>query len=238
MKPKFELKVNKVETVNELPESWPESKCLELLKQLEFDGADEIPADQLREYAAMALQDLEPAESAAALIEFTLGDRLSAGKKQNVATEMLTDRCWEEYPDLSCHEAIFNAQVLLHQAYPETPLPEIYKVDATLSSLNQAAEQFFIDHPEGAPESLIVRCFAAASAEDSILNRLFEDSIAGGPFPEAEHIAWQIVREALPPEGNKRQRRALSLYSPIRWTSELEDDLAIECEPFIEEEAD
>ncbi len=238
MKPKFELKINTVEKVHELPESWPEASYLDLLKQLEFDGADDVPADQLRDYAIMALQDLEPAEAAAALVELTIGDRLSDGRKQNLATEMPTDRCWEEYPDLSCHEAIFNAQILLNQAFSETPVPEINKVGATLSSLNQAAEQFLIDHPTMIPETVIVRCLAAAAADDSILNRLFEDQIAGGNFPEAENIVWQVITDTLPPEANKRQRRSISLFSPIRWTSDLEDDYEIECEPFIDESED
>lgn len=238
MKPKFELKINTVETVNELPESWSTAGYLDLLKRLEFDGVDEVPIEQLRDYAIMALQDLEPPEAAAALIEMTIGDRLSDGRKQNLATEMPTDRCWEEYPDLSCHEAIFNAQILLNQAYSETPIPEINKVSATLSSLNQAAEQFLMDHSTAIPETVIVRCLASAAADDSILNRLFEDQIAGGDFPEAENIAWQVITETIPPEANKRQRRSISLFSPIRWTSDLEDDLAIECEPYIEEPED
>lgn len=238
MKPKFELKINTVETVNELPESWSTAAYRELLLQLEFDGLEEVPDDQLRDYAIMSLQDFETAEAAAALIEFTISDRLSDGRKQNLATDMPTERCWEEYPDLSCHEAIFNAQILLNQAYPETPVPEINKVQATLNSLNQAAEQFLIDHATTIPEAVIVRCLASAAAEDSILNRLFEDQIAGADFPEAENIAWQVIIETLPPEGNKRQRRSVSLYSPIRWTSDLEDDLAVQCEPFIEEDED
>jgi len=236
MKPKFELKINTVETVNELPESWSTAAYRELLTQLEFDGLEDVPEDQLRDYAVMALQDLEPADAAAALVELTIGDRLSDGRKQNLATDMPTDRCWEEYPDLSCHEAIFNAQILLNQAFPETPIPEINKVGAALSSLNQPAEQFLVDHATAIPEAVLVRCLASAAAEDSILNRLFEDPIAGADFPEAENIAWQVITESLPPEGSKRQRRSLSLYSPIRWTSDLEDDLAVECEPFIEED--
>ena len=107
-----------------------------------------------------------------------------------------------------------------------------------MSSINQAAEQFFMDHPTVIPETVIVRCLAAASADDSILNRLFEDQIAGGAFPEAENIAWQVITDTLPPEANKRQRRSISLFSPIRWTSDLEDDFEIECEPFIGESED
>ncbi len=238
MKPKFELRINTVETVNELPESWSTEGYVALLKRLEFDGIEDVPEDQLRDYAVMALQDLEPAEAAAALIDITLADRLSDGRKQNVATDMPVDRCWEEYPDLSCHEAIFNAQVLLNQAYPETPAPEINKVDAILSSLNQAAEQYLARHGDAIPEAVVVRCLASAASEDAILNRLFEDQISGGDFPEAEHIAWHVATGSLPPEGNQRQRRSLSLFSPIRWTSDLEDDLAIECEPAVDEDED
>ncbi len=235
MKPKFELTINSIEIVTQLPGTWTDSDCLALLHQLEFDGADEIPTDQVREYAAMALQDLEPNEAAAALLNATLGTRLSAGQLQNLSEEMTSERQWEEYPDLSCHEPIFNAQVLLNQAFDETPQPEINKVDLTLCSLNPAGEQYLGELSATLPESFVVRCLAAATAEDSILNRLFEDQILGGTFPEAPHIAWNVLVETLPPEGNRRQRRMLSLYSPIRWTDDLKEDLTIECEPYIEE---
>jgi len=238
MKPKFELTINAVEIVNQLPGSWPESDCLSLLKRLEFEGAEDLPKDQLNDYATMALQDFEPNEAAEALIEMLVGEKLSAGKRQNLCEDMTSERQWEEYPDLSYHEPIFNAQVLLNQAFSDTPTPEIHRVEATLDALNQAAEQILIDLKDNLPEAIIVRCLAAATPEDSILNRLFEDQIEGGDFPEAENIAWQIVTETLAPAGSRRQRRKLSLYSPIRWTSGLEEDQAVECEPFIEKSDD
>ncbi|MGK0236783.1 MAG: hypothetical protein ACI92G_000239 [Candidatus Pelagisphaera sp.] len=235
MKPKFELSIDAVETINSLPESWSQSQYRQLLENLEFDGTNELPEDQLQDYALMALQDLEPDEAAAALLETILGSLLSEGKRQNLSEEITTERQWEEYPDLRCHEPLFNIQILLNLAFPETPQPEIHKVEVTLSSLNQPAEQYLRDHQNSIDEALIVRCLAPATSESSILNRLFEDQIAEGPFPEAEHILWKVFVESLPAEEGKRQRRKLSLFCPIRWTSDLEDANAIECEPFIDE---
>jgi len=235
MKPKFELTINNIEIANQLPGTWTDPECLALLQQLEFDGANDLPVHQLREYAAMALQDLEPSEAAAELLKSTIGTRLSTGKQQNLAEDMTTERQWEEYPDLSCHELIFNAQVLLNQAFEETPQPEINKVEATLSSLNQAAEQYLSNRSTALSEAFVVRCLASATAENSILNRLFEDQILAGAFPEAPHIAWNVITESLTPEGNHRQRRKLSLYIPMRWTGDIEEDVSIECEPYIEE---
>lgn len=239
MKPKFELSINSVSVVHELPGTWSEKDYGSLLRQLEFDDAASIPADQLRDYAIMALQDLEDDQAARALVDFIFGDRLSEGKKQNLAEEMTTDRLWEEYPDLGCHERIFNAQILLNQAYPETPQPEINRVEVVLSSLNQAGDAYLQKHHSQAsgksiPEALIVRCLASALPDNSILNRLFDEQIGGKVrFTEAEHILWHVYPEKVPAEGGRRERYRLTLYCPIRWTGELSDATIIECEPFV-----
>lgn len=76
----------------------------------------------------MALQDLEDDDAAEILLDHIFGEKLPPGGKQNLANEMTEERPWEEYPDLSFHECIFNAQFLLNQAYPETQQPKINKV--------------------------------------------------------------------------------------------------------------
>jgi hypothetical protein len=152
---------------------------------------------------------------------------------------MTNERPWEEYPDLSFHERIFKAQFLLNQAYPETQQPEINKVVAILSCLNQAAESYLqARDPDGSdkgiPEALLVRCLAHALPDNAILNRLFEDQINGKlPFTEAENILWHVYPNKLPDEGDRCQRYELTLYCPTRWTGSLDGDTVVDCEPFV-----
>ena len=54
----------------------------ELLDQLEFADTADIPREQLRDYAVMALQDLEDDEAAGKLLNHVFGKKLSAGKIQ------------------------------------------------------------------------------------------------------------------------------------------------------------
>ena len=237
MNPKFEITINTVSTVHQLPGTWSDDECLRFLQHLEFDGADALAPAERREYAAMALQDKSDVEAATALIEFVIGKKLNAGRTQNLAEEMTTDPMWEQYADLSLHESIFNAQVLLHQAFPSTPQPEINQIEVTLRAIDAAATDYLNDlaaasPPQLIPEAVVLRCIATAMPPDAILNRLFEDQLAGAAFPEAEAILWQTRGEALT-DGGKPARK-ISLYSPIRWTSPLEEDRTVECTPFIE----
>lgn len=239
MKPKFELEVLSVGMVHELPDTWTNAECKALLDALEFGDSADLPEDQLREYAVMALQDLEDDKAAGILLDHVFGDKLSSGKKQHLAEEMTDGRPWEEYPDLSCHKRIFNAQFLLNQAYPQTQQPEINRVVAVLSSLNQPAETYLKAHdPEAGghkiPEALIVRCLAMALPERSILFRLFEDQITGAAtFSEAEHILWHVYPKKLPADGLRGLRYELTLYCPTRWTGKLKKNTVVACEPFI-----
>jgi len=210
MKPKFEIEIVSKSVVNELPHTWTNPECQSLLDALEFGDSSDIPPEQLRDYAIMGLQDLEDDEAAGVLLNHVFGESLSPGKKQSLAEEMTDERPWEEYPDLSCHERIFNAQFLLNQACPQTQQPEVNKLVLRLSSLNQPAEAYLQKHDsdtEGCkiPEALIVRCLAAALPESAILNRLFEDQLKGDvPSTEAEHILWHVYNDDLPDNEDRR----------------------------------
>lgn len=218
--------IETVEAVSELPGFWSPDKLRALLETLEFDGLEDVTEDQLRDYAVMSLQDLECSEAARVLIELVLGNRLSDGKKQNIAEEMEVERLWEEYPDLSCHEPIFNAQVLLAQAFPSAQSPEVNLVKATLRPGDAASKVALKEALSKGPlpEATIVRCIAAASPENAILNRLFEDQIAGQSFPEAEHLVWHIETDA-----TQTAEVSLSLFSPHRWTDALEEGQTVDC---------
>ena len=238
MRQSFELAITNLSPASSLPNAWSDEQCRALLTQLEFEDAVSTPAADLRSYVVMTLQDKKPAEAARALLDFAFGDEMTAGKKHNLAEEMLFERCWEEYADIECHERLFNAQVMLNEAHPDTPQPEINQIEAVFSSLNEAAVSWLRDHvganaQPSLSERLLVRSMAAALPAKAILNRLFEDQIRGADFAGAEHILWQIQSVAQPAAEDRELRYQLSLYSPLRWTGELQEGMAVTCEPFL-----
>lgn len=239
MTPKYQLTITSFETVDELPSTWPNEACLALLKQLEFADSESVEPNQLRDYAVMALQDLEIAEAAHALLDQAFGDKLPKGKKQNIAEDMQREPLWEEYPDLAYHEPIFNIQRLFNLAFEETPKPEVNRLQITLAPENPASEAYLSDILKSPkPEAFIVRCLTAALPDDSIVNRLFEDQIKGAEFPEAEHIVWHIQSDQTEKDSKGRQGYSLTLYSPQRWSNELEDAPQVICEPYLDKEED
>lgn len=203
-----------------MPESWPAAACRALLERLEFDGAASIAEEELSSYAVMALQDLEPEEAASVALSQTLGDLMTAGQIQNLREEMKDDRKWEEGADMRAHEPIFNAQVLLGEAFPDVyAAPDIVRLTALIRSLTPSGEALL---SEPMTEPLLVRILSDGMPDSSVLNRLFEDSLAQGPFPEASQILWQYNVEPVAAAAPGAVRRVV-LYSPKSWVGPLKD---------------
>lgn len=55
MKAKFEIAVESIRPVNELPGIWEPAQCRQLLQLLEFDDIDSLGDEETRDYAIMAL---------------------------------------------------------------------------------------------------------------------------------------------------------------------------------------
>lgn len=234
MKLPFEINILSVSKVPQLPGTWSEADYLALLNHLEFDGASDLDPAERGEYAVMALQDMEDTEAAAQLVALLIGKKLSEGQQRELAEEMVSDRMWEQHADLSLHELIFNAQVVLNQAFPSAPEPEINHLEITLEARNADAGEYLSllnDDPkiQVVPEPTIIRCLAALIPPDAILNRLFDDQIAGAVFPEAQHLLWQATGELLPAEGTPFPVGRISLYCPLRWSDHLDDGQSSEC---------
>ncbi|MDQ8180147.1 hypothetical protein [Pelagicoccus sp. SDUM812005] len=237
MKHKFQLTIDSIETVEEIPSTWPPEQCLALLKHLEFSDSDKVESEQLRDYAVMALQDLEIEDAAKALLDFTFGAQLPKGKKQNIAEDIQREPLWEEYPDLAYHEPIFNIQRLFNLAFEQTPKPEVNRLQATLGGTDPASDAYLeqiLASPK--PEAFIVRCLAAALPEDAILNRLFEDPIHSAAFPEAEYIVWHVQKAPAAKSEKGRAAFSLTLYCPQRWSNQLEDAGQTLCQPYLDPE--
>ena len=192
----------------------------DLLRKLDFDGVDEVSDDETSQYAAMALQDLKPEEAATVVLSHLLSGRLKPGQIRNLSEEMKDERQWEEHPDLYCHEPIFNAQVLLHAAFPsEYPAPDILQVTVLIEAISSEGKSL-LRKPMSEP--LLVRILADGMPEAAILKRFFGDQLEKGPFPEASQILWTYSVEEQAPSEQQGPRSLVTLYSSRYWVGPLD----------------
>lgn len=221
MKPHFNVTIERFERLAVMPESWTSGGYRALLDALEFDGVNELAENELGAYATMALQDLEPEEAAQVLLAQVLEGKLTPGQMRNLSEEMKDERQWEEYADMSCHEPIFNAQVLLHEAFPGTyPAPDIERLTLRVVAVSPTGEALL---REPISEPLLVRILADGMPETAILKRLFSEAVAKGPFPEAAQILWHYSTETRPQADAPGEVCEVTLYSPGCWVGPLED---------------
>jgi hypothetical protein len=136
----------------------------------------------------LSLQDLLPETAAEIILRLHLGNVLKAGQIQNIAREMLDEKLWEEYADISLHERFFHVGALLHETFPRIfPEPDTVCVSLNIKPMNKISEAMLLDD---ANESFYVRLVADGIDSTSALNRVFEDQLKGRSFSEAEQIIW------------------------------------------------
>ncbi|MCB2377597.1 hypothetical protein LGH70_08385 [Hymenobacter sp. BT635] len=177
------------ETLSVLPGSWTNQDYLELLRLLEFDEAGEIEPAELKAMCLMALTDLEPTEAAQLVLNYLFADQLTMGQVENLAHQMLTEKLWEENPQLHQHEGFFKATQLLYEAYNgKFPRAEAVQFQVQLTAEDADSLALFATQPE-AP---LLRLLAPGMPDNTLLKRLFGEQLAGGSFPEAPYIIWQL----------------------------------------------
>ncbi|MDO1451629.1 hypothetical protein Q0590_35480 [Rhodocytophaga aerolata] len=176
-------------TIHELPHSWEKKDYLALLKQMDYENPEEIPDSELQAMCLMSLTDVEPVEAAQVIVGYLFAGQLSEGQIENVSHQMLTEKLWEEYPELSLHEGFFKATQLLYTAYNgKFPRGEAVQFQIKLTPEEGASLSLFDGHPE-AP---LLRLLAQGMPDRALLNRLFSEKLAGDSFEEARHILWRL----------------------------------------------
>ena len=184
----FKVDILSFETINELPNSWEKSDYLALLNNIDYDNPEEIKDAELKEMCLMALTDFEPAEAAKIVLDYVVNERLTEGQIENLSHEILTEKLWEEYPELSLHPDFFRATQLLYQAYNgKFPRAEAVQFQIRITSENGDLSIF-----ETNPEAPILRLLAVGMSDRSLIHRLFSDQLEGSEFQEAKHILWQL----------------------------------------------
>ncbi|GGD39146.1 hypothetical protein [Muriicola marianensis] len=212
---KYEVEILSLKEVHEIPGAWDEESFKGLLHHLEYDGVEEIPLEELREMASLALSDFEKEEAVEKVLEFRLGERLNKGQRKNLGNEMQEDPLWIEYSDLSLHEELFHVGCILYWTFPRNfPSPEIAKLTFRITARKPEAQSNLI--APGA--SFLCRVLNGGMDEHNIMNRLFDENLEGDSFPEADHILWQIQNEGFD-EGSRSA--TVTVYTSWNWVEDL-----------------
>lgn len=185
---KFSVERLSFKTINELPYSWQNRDYQELLKLMEYGNPEEIPDSELKAMCLMSFTDLEPRKAAQVIVGYLFAGQLSEGQIENLSHQMLTEKLWEEYPELSLHQGFFKATQLLYTAYNgKFPKAEAVQFQLKLTSEEGASLSLF----DGHPEPPLLRLLAQGMPDSALLNRLFSEKLAGNSFEEAKHILWR-----------------------------------------------
>ncbi|WP_339652104.1 hypothetical protein [uncultured Maribacter sp.] len=189
MKKSFNVTRVSFKTISELPGYWTETKYLHLLDLMDFDNLTGLEKSEIKDMCLMSLTDNEPEDAAKIVLNYVFGNRLNKGQIDNLSNEMLEEKLWEEYADLSLHEEFFAVHQLLYDAFEGTfPHPEAVSFQIKIQEMAKNSLTLF----ENYPEAPLVRLLANGLPENSVINRLFDDKLEGEQFQEAKDILWQL----------------------------------------------
>jgi hypothetical protein len=185
----YKVEILSFNTINELPGSWQKSDFLALLSTMDYADPEEINDAELKEMCMLSLADFEPAEAAKIVLDYVINERLTDGQIENLSHEIMTEKLWEEYPELSLHPDLYRATQLLYQAYNgKFPRTEAVQFQLKITAGN-AEELSLFDENAEAP---IVRLLAAGMSDHSLIHRLYADQVGGTSFEDAKNILWQL----------------------------------------------
>jgi len=183
---KYTVKINGIKTVDELEGSWSSADFRALLAGFDFDDADKLKENELKEYLFMAIADFEPDEAAKLVLDYKLSEVLTEGQIDNLSHEMTREKVSENYSDISIHNILFNINQLLYKAYNgKFPLAKANVIDFEM----RAAE----DTNTEITKQLVLQALGNGLSDRNLIIRLFKEQLEGiASFPEAEGIIWNL----------------------------------------------
>lgn len=203
---KYNVVINEIDKVNEIPGFWTEAKLRDLLAAFGVEGLTDIPAAEVKDYLSMAMSDLEPEESAQIVLRSLFSkDELTDGQVEQISHDMLQDKIVEEYPAIEFHEQLFYANQLLFKGY-NGKFPNTFAsiIDCTITPLK-----------EGGPklnEADVIQILSGGLKQHCVIMRLLEDQLSGKEaFPTAPHVLWTF---------EKKPNHAFQLTTSDYWISE------------------
>ena len=182
----FTLKINDVNTINEIKGYWTNDDYISLLEEFNFSDAKNSNPSELSELLEMAINDFEPHESAEILLRYKLKEELSDGQIRNLSHEMAEDNETEEYPDIVLHYPLFNINQLLYKAYNGIfPNAKATKIEIELS--------FKEDENIEVTKEVVLKAVSKGLSDKSLILRLFENKLNGKEhFHDTEKLIWEL----------------------------------------------
>lgn len=184
---KYNVTINSILNVNEIPDYWNEQDYLKLLELFNFPNPETIAKENLLEYLKMAITDEEPKEAAVILLTYKLSEDLNEGQIQQISNDMLLDKVCEEYPEINLHAPLFHINQLLYHAYNgkfPNASATILKCEIIAADSEEKGEL---------GNEQILKILAQGLDGSALLKRLFPEQLAGSkPFPEAKDIIWEL----------------------------------------------
>ena len=186
---KLKVKITGIKYVNHLDAYWSNEDYIELLNRFDFNEADQVKPDELKEILYMAMTDYEPNEAAQILLTYKLEGQLTEGQIQSLSHEMIEDKVAEEYPEPELHFDLFNINQLLYKAYNGT-FPNTEASIITIEILNKDADSIEMT------EEIMTKLVSFGLVETSIMQRLYADQIeAKVPFEDAAKFIWKLDKK-------------------------------------------
>ena len=183
---KYIMKLEEVQTVDEIKEFWTNEDYVQLLEKFDYPNADDTGSESLRELLFMAITDFEPSEAAGIVLKYKLGEKLTDGQIDQISNDMLLDKVCEEYPEMELQAPLFHINQLLFKAYNgKFPSSSATIINCLINSQ---------DEPEkNLDKEMILRILNDGLSDRNIVKRLFEEQLKGNlEFPEAENIIWDL----------------------------------------------
>ena len=190
---KFTVERLSFNSLTELPNSWQNKDYRALLEKMSYENSEAISEAEVKEMCLMSFTDVEPRAAAEIVLGYLFAEQLSEGQLENLAHQMLTEKLWEENPELALHPGFYKATELLHTAYNGTfPRAQAVQLQVKCTAADPADLALFA----ATPAAPLLRLLAPGLPDNALLNRLFTAQLAGSEFPEAELILWELTTTA------------------------------------------
>ncbi len=187
---KFSVDIVSFKKISEIQNSRTTENYKSLLALMGLDeDLDAMTPSELKEMYLMSLNDFEPDDAAKFVLTFLFTEQLTPGKIEQLSHEMPEDRMWEEYADHAMHKQLFNAYGLLREAFNGVfDRPTGVQFTVNIRAKDSSAFSVFKESPHTA----LVRLLSCGLDESEVINRLYDEQIAGNTFAEAEGILWDL----------------------------------------------
>ncbi len=185
----YQVVIKNIDTVNEVEGYWSDEDLVVLLQKFNYPDGATAEKSSLPELLEMAISDYEPNEAAQIVLEYKLGDELSAGQIEQISNNMLIDKVCEEYPEIHMQGRLFHVNQLLFKAY-----------NGKFPNAKASVVHFSMTPIKGEPQKLtaenVLKLLNKGLSDRNLIKRLFENQMSQNiSFPEAEGIVWELTTE-------------------------------------------